>query len=298
MRITQKVLNNSVMLNLNHINNDRQKYYNQLSTQKRINNPSDDPAGTAKVIQLNQLLSQYANYQKNIDDAKGFLTATEASLNAVNENIQQSITIGLQGASDTSGEDARSILADQVDYIIERVMAESNRQYGTKYIFGGTAIDEQPFEMNDDGSISMTNTSAINGKHVREVMKGDTVQINFSGQDVFMGENGTFESLIELRDALRANDADSIQAATEKLKTVNNNITRFTSVAGLRYEHVTNMEQTLANFNLQMEALRSSIEDADIAEASIKYEESNTIYQANLQFSSSILEMSLLDYLA
>ncbi len=298
MRITQNVKNNSVMMHLNTINTQRQKYYNQLSTGKRIEKPSDDPAGTAKVIQLNQLIAQNEIYQKNIEDAKSFLTSTEASLDAVNENLQEAVTIALKGASDSTGEDARSILADQVDYIIDRVLAEANREYDSKYLYGGTAVDQPPFEKQEDGTIVMTNETAINGVHLREISKGDDVQINFSGEEVFMGEDGVFESLIALRDALEANDGDAIQDAYMNIKDVTTDITRFSSVAGLRYEHISNIEETLSEFDLQMQSLKSSIEDADIAEAAINYEEMNTIYQANLQFSSSILQMSLMDYLA
>ncbi len=298
MRITQNVKNNSVMMHLNTINTQRQKYYNQYSTGKRIEKPSDDPAGTAKVIQLNQLLAQNEIYQQNIDDAKSFLTSTEASLSAVNESLQEAVTIALKGASDSTGEDARSILADQVDYIIDRVMAEANREYDSKYLYGGTAVDQPPFEKQEDGTIVMTNDTAINGVHLREISKGDDVQINFSGEEVFMGEDGVFDSLIELRDALEANDGDAIQDAYMKVKDSTIDITRFSSVAGLRYEHINNIEETLSGFDLQMISLKSSIEDADVAEALINYEEMNTIYQANLKFSSSILQMSLMDYLA
>jgi flagellar hook-associated protein 3 FlgL len=286
------------MMHLNTINTQRQKYYDQMANGKRIQKPSDDPAGTAKVIKLNKLLAQNEIYQQNIEDAKSFLTSTEASLNAVNESIQEAITIALKGATDTTGEEARSILADEVDYIIDRVLAEANREYDSKYIYGGTAVDQAPFTREEDGTIVMTNESAIDGEHLREIAKDDQVKINFSGKEVFMGENGVFDSLTELRDALQANDGEAVQAAYDNLKDVATKVTRFTTVSGLRYEHIANIELTLSTFNLEMESLRSSIQDADFAEATIKYEEMNTLYQANLQFSSSILQMSLMDYLA
>jgi len=298
MRITHNVENSQLLINLNKVKTQRQKYFNQLTTGKQLEKPSDDPAGAAKVLQLNKLLSQSVNYQKNIDDAKSFLTATEASLNAVGENVQQAITIGLRGASDSTGTEERKILADQVDYIIDRVVAEANREYNSKYIFGGTAIDKEPFEKQEDGSVVMTNEEAIDGAHIRELLKGDQVQINISGKDVFMEGTNTFESLVALRDSLRNNDSEQIQDAYMQLQDAAKQINRYTSIAGLRYEHITNVEQTLTDFKLQMEGLRSSIENADVAEAAVNYQSLESIYQANLQYGAKILQSSLLDYLA
>lgn len=298
MRITQSVKNNQLLVNLNQVNSERQLYYNQISTGKQLVKPSDNPTGTAKILQLNKMLKQSEVYQKNIDDARAFLTATEASLTAVNESIQEALIVGLEGANDTNGKEERNILADEVDYIIDRVLAEANRQYGTKYLFGGTAIDQPPFEMIDPDNVNMTNEDAIDGFHMREILKGDEVQINFSGKDVFIENNNTFESLINLRDALRNNNSEEIQSAYEQLKDVSTQITNYISKAGIRYDHVNDVENTLIEFDLELKQLKSAIEDADITEAAVNFESLDTLYQANLQFGARILNMTLLDYLA
>ncbi len=298
MRITQSVRNNQLLINLNQINSERQKYFNQISTGKQLTKPSDDPNGTAKVLQLNKMLKQSEVYQKNIDDARSFLTASEASLMAVSESIQEALKIGLEGANDTSGEEARNILADEVDYIIDRVLAETNRQYGTKYLFGGTAVDQPPFEMIDPDKVTMTNEDAIDGFHIREILKGDEVQINFSGKEVFMENNNTFDSLINLRNALRNNNGEEIQSAYEQLNDVSTQITNYISKTGIRYDHVNNVENTLIEFDLELKQLKSSIEDTDMTEAAVNFESLDSIYQANLQFGARILNMTLLDYLA
>ena len=298
MRITQNVKNNQLLVNLNKVNSERQKYYNQISTGKQLVKPSDNPTGTARVLQLNKMLKQSQSYQKNIDDARAFLTATEASLMAVNESIQEALIIGLKGANDTLGEEEREILANEVDYILDRVLSEANRQYDTKYLFGGTAIDQPPFELSDPDTVEMTNENAIDGFHLREILRDDEVQINFSGKDVFVEDNNTFEALINLRNGLRHNDVDEIQAAYEQLKDVSKQVTNFISKAGIRYDHIENVENTLVEFDLELQGLKSSLEDADIAEAAVNFESLDTIYQANLQFGARILNMSLLDYLA
>jgi len=297
MRITQNVKNNQLLFNLNKVNAERQKYFNQLSSGKQLVKPSDDPTGTARVLQLNKMLVQSKNYQKNIDDAKSFLTATEASLTAVNDSLQEALTIGLRGANDTSGEDERNLLADQVEFILERVLSEANRQFGSKYLFGGTAIDRPPFELSDPDTVEITNENAIDGFHTREILKDDEVQINFSGKDVFIENNNTFDALINLRNALRNNNSKEIQSAYMQLKEVSKQITRYTSKAGIRYEHITDVEKTLVEFDLQLEGLKSSLVDADIAKAAVNFESLDTIYQANLQFGAQILKMSILDYL-
>ena len=53
----------------------------------------------------------------------------------------------------------------------------------------------------------------------------------------------------------------------------------------------------LAEVKTNLEAARSKVEDADMAETISKLTRENTTYQAVLQINARVLPMSLLDYL-
>ena len=49
----------------------------QGSTQKKINRPSDDPAGTYRVLTTRNDIEATDQYQSNVDTAKGWLALTD-----------------------------------------------------------------------------------------------------------------------------------------------------------------------------------------------------------------------------
>ena len=49
----------------------------QGSTQKKINRPSDDPAGTYRVLTTRNDIEATNQYQSNVDTAKGWLELTD-----------------------------------------------------------------------------------------------------------------------------------------------------------------------------------------------------------------------------
>ena len=54
----------------------------QLSSGKRINQPSDDPYGTSLTLQLNRQLSNLNSYSGNVTDATGWTQASGTALSS------------------------------------------------------------------------------------------------------------------------------------------------------------------------------------------------------------------------
>ena len=57
---------------------------NQVSTGRRINVASDDPAGAGRMVSLNHILAANTQYTANIDAANTRLNTSQSTLNAVN----------------------------------------------------------------------------------------------------------------------------------------------------------------------------------------------------------------------
>ena len=81
MRITNKIMqhNNLSNINTNKIYQDRLS--TQMSTQKKINRPSDDPVVAIRALRLRSNVTEITQYySKNIPDAESWLDLTEDSL--------------------------------------------------------------------------------------------------------------------------------------------------------------------------------------------------------------------------
>ena len=81
MRVTNKMIMNNSASNINsakEVVNTRNK---QMTSQKRIDKPSDDPVIAVRSLRLATTLSQVSQYySKNIPDANQWLDITETAL--------------------------------------------------------------------------------------------------------------------------------------------------------------------------------------------------------------------------
>ena len=112
MRITNKMMTNNVLHNINNNKNLLSTLENQYSTGKKIQKPSDDPIIAVRALKLRTNLSEITQYtEKNIPDALSWMDTTESSLDVVNEILRQMNTYCNQGANDTlTAEDRKSIV--------------------------------------------------------------------------------------------------------------------------------------------------------------------------------------------
>lgn len=178
-----------------------------------------------------------------------------------------------------------------------------DREKGTITILSGSEMEADgvtEFRISyktRDSVVVFPESGATTGKQIREVIKGDELQINISGEEIFLREENIFENLRVLKNALVRNDVDWIKKSVGTLEKSVTQISKFAGIYALKFEHVQNVSDSLDYFKLQMQSLQSHIEDTDLAEASVKLELATTRYQAILSSASRMLNISLLDYL-
>jgi flagellar hook-associated protein 3 FlgL len=132
----------------NSLSNVESKYNDlmeKMTTEKKINRPSDDPSGTNKVLDYRSTISSIGQYQTNIDDANGWLSLSETKLSSMGDLITQASQIAISQASATASSDTRKISADSVSQMIEQALSLANSKDGDSYLFGGSKTDTPPF---------------------------------------------------------------------------------------------------------------------------------------------------------
>jgi len=128
---------------------------NQVTTQKRINVASDDPAGAGQVVNLSHVLAANAQYSSNIDSANGQLASEQTSLASVTNVLDSARSLALQGISGSLVGSDRQAVATQLSQLRDQLvqLANTTDSHGNA-LFGGTSTNVQPFVKNSDGSIS------------------------------------------------------------------------------------------------------------------------------------------------
>ena len=119
----------------------------QGSTQKKINRPSDDPAGTYRVLTTRDDIEATNQYQSNVDTAKGWLTLTD---NVLGTQLSTALTslksLAEQASTGTYTAANRQQIAYQARQIFGEILNLSNTEYEGNSIFGGQRYDRSAFE--------------------------------------------------------------------------------------------------------------------------------------------------------
>ena len=144
MRITNKIMQNN---SLNNINNNKVLQDNlntQISTQKKITRPSDDPVIAIRALRLRTNVSEVTQYyEKNVPDAKSWLSVTEEAINtttAVITDMQKQFTKGSNG--DLTTTDRKTIL-EQLKALRDEVYATGDADYAGRSVFTGYRTDSK-----------------------------------------------------------------------------------------------------------------------------------------------------------
>lgn len=272
-----------------------------LADGRAIRQASDDPVGTNVAMQFRERLRANEQYQKNMEVALSHLNAVDSTLFMIEEQVLQARSIQVRGADDSQGQDARDALAREIDQIAQALVDLGNTQFADISVFGGTRTLEPPYEatFDDEGFIVSVekNPNGIQGEVRRQVGRDLSLSIHVSGDDVFGEDRELFQTLLDLRDALRAGDLDAILATHDRLAESEDRVVGQHTFVGSLLTRAEALKGRLAADEVTNESGRTRIEDLDVARALLDFNQNQVALEAALDAGSRILRASLLDYL-
>jgi flagellar hook-associated protein 3 FlgL len=118
----------------------------QGSTQKKINRPSDDPAGTYRVLMTRDDISDTKQYQSNCDTAEGWLKLADDVLGTQLSTTMTKLKSLMEQASTGTTANQRTLIASEAKEIFGQILNLSNTQFNDKSIFAGQRYDQNAFE--------------------------------------------------------------------------------------------------------------------------------------------------------
>jgi len=138
MRITNKVMQNNSLSNINTNKILQDKLNTQMATEKKINRPSDDPVVAIRALRLRTNVSQVTQYyEKNAPDAESWLKVTEDALTNVTEVIEDMIEQCTKGANENLTSSDRTTILDALKALRDEVYATGNADYAGRSVFTG-----------------------------------------------------------------------------------------------------------------------------------------------------------------
>jgi flagellar hook-associated protein 3 FlgL len=288
----------------------------QLSSGKRVVNPSDDPVAAAQAVVLSQAQAQTSQYSTARGFATNNISQEETNLQQVTSVVQQAQTIVVAAANGTLSDDDRASYAQQLTGIRDQLLNLANTTDGNgRYMFAGYQTDKAPFTQDANGDVTYVGgDTPISQK----VDSNRTMVTNHTGSQVFtsLTSNPTAEpdgsasesnifttlntAIKALNTPLESADqatSDAASAALDKtnrgLKNSLNNVLAVRSVLGTQLTELDNLDSKGDDTKVNQATQMSNLVDVDYTSAISSYTMQQTALQASYKVFTDMSSMSL-----
>ncbi len=145
MRVTHRMIADTVNYNLQRSLKRLDKYSNQLSTGKAFHRPSDNPVGVGRVMSYTAAVNRNEQFRLNMNQTKGWLENTEFALQNGLDVLQRVRELSIYGANESLTAEDRRAIAPEVLEFLDHFIGIANTETNGLYIFGGHQTLKTPF---------------------------------------------------------------------------------------------------------------------------------------------------------
>ncbi|HWR07944.1 flagellar hook-associated protein FlgL [Sporomusa sp.] len=306
MRITNSMMTAASVRNINMNMERLSKAQTQVSTECKIQQPSDDPVVASRAIRYRSYVARVEQYQKNVDNVTSWQKVTDSAMSDLSDIMQQLKELAVKGSTDALSDSDLAAIKEEVTQLQQSAIDALNTSYGGRYVFGGYATDVAPYSLDSDNNVlfkgQLVSDFTDNGEDQAiksNIGYGSAVSINVEGQDVTgMGDGNLFATFAKVMDGLDNGDTTAISSCLDDIETNFDTILAAQADLGARMNYVSMVGDRLDKDYTTYKELMSNNEDVDIAEASAESTTAQVVYEASLSVGVKVMSKSLLDYLA
>jgi len=268
----------------------------QVSTGRRVNKPSDDPAAVAALVNNNAQFSQDAQFQVNLSDLQARYQVADSVMNSGVQLMTTAISLGAEGANGTLTAANRQTIAAQVAGLQQQMLSLANTSYQGAYIFAGTKVTAAPFSQNPaaPSGVSYNGNSTVTSVQISE---GQSIQTNLPGDQIFANPSGNvFAALHDLVNSL--NSGTGIEAANTEVQNAFHQLTTQRVFYGDALNQVQSKENFLSQDKINLSQQQTNLVGADLAQAITNLSQAQVTQQATLSATARVLNLpTLLNYI-
>ena len=226
MRITNKIMQNNSLYNINNNKVAEDSISTGIMTGKKINRPSEDPVIAIRALRLRANVTELKQYyEKNAEDAESWLTVTEGALTSISG--EESLLVDLRKLV-TAGPDKYKTLSDWQTIVtqIEQLSGEyynvGNVDYAGRYAFTGYRTDTSLSFMEDTSKKYEDIQDEFNAKNIDtsdrvttmgELAKDSAVTDPKLESDISLYTVGRLRLSYDKLDATKTTDPDELKNA-------------------------------------------------------------------------------------
>ncbi len=305
IELTPSVMNQQAITSLTSDQTSIAQLEEQLSTGNQVNQPSDNPAQTSNIMQLDAALTRANTYAANASDGLGWLSTANSTMNEVISTLQQvrQTVLSISSASLTNSPAAIQALADQVNSAQQSLLNLANTSYDGQAIFAGTGNVTTAF---DAAGTYVGGGSAP----TRTVAPGTQVAISATGDAVFgTGTTGLLSTqpgnlgvLAQLSQDIQTNTKASLANAMgpdlKNLDAAISNVENQAAQLGAQYQQLSSLNQQVTASQAAINKELSGIQSVNLPQAITNLQLQQNDYQTALWATSQLIQPSLVQFLS
>ena len=319
MRVTNSMMSNRMLMNLNKSLNRLDKHQQKMSTGKKFNMPSDDPVGVSRSLELHTTRSELEQFKKNAEDAVSWLEITESAIADVGNVLQRVRELAVSADGTKTVEDKRKTKSE-IDQLKDHVIKLANTSYSGKYIFSGYKTNQAALQSDGTYNIDSKDAETMNFN----VGISDQVVVNTLGHKLFGATVGSTlpyatldgnkvndnesaavvgrkaELIAVLEDFSYGLDNDNMDIIQKTLSRIDKHMENIFSIRGEIGAKSNRMEMTKNRIDsdyINFTSLLSKNEDADMAEVIMQFKNDENVYRAALSTGAKAIQPTLIDFI-
>jgi flagellar hook-associated protein 3 FlgL len=280
---------------LNQSRQDTQDALLEMSTGRRVNQPSDDPAAAALLVENRDRTTFTTRYLQNLDSMQGQFQSADSTLSSVITALQRALTLGVQGANGTLSDADRKAIVSELQGIQDELLSLANTSFEGRHVFAGTLTGALPFVKDDTvpSGVRYVGNDAVNTVQIGD---GYRIAANKPGSQLFVAPgHDMFLAMTNLMQAVQANTG--LDGAISSLRDAFDHVSSERVFYGNSMNQAQAQSTYLGTAKLQLTVQENTLGGADLAEAATKLSQSQLDTQATLAAISKLSQNSLFDFL-
>ncbi|CUS99972.1 flagellar hook-associated protein 3 FlgL [Candidatus Kryptobacter tengchongensis] len=292
MRITELTVIKNLVESINKVRGRVNETQLKIATGKNINTVSEDPYTANLIMNLKNMINKNEQFQKNINDAIDFLTATaDAVDNFINTMIDvKSLLVEI---SNSARQPDYQTYANRLNELFKQLLDSVNTKFKGKYIFNGTKSDVKPFNYNERVDFLSVDLSDEAIKF--ELNDGVYEKVNFTVYELFGGRE-IFDLILQMKNLLKGGikPDDSLFQRFDELFEF---IVSQASNVGAAMNRFSLLQKQIEKQNVVLKELLSIRQDTDMAQQAINLQRDQLILESAYIIAGRIVQKTIIDYL-
>ncbi|MBU8934552.1 MAG: flagellar hook-associated protein FlgL [candidate division Zixibacteria bacterium] len=187
MRITNGMIADRVVFNMQRSISRYMNLQTRLSTGRILNKPSDDPIGVQRALVYRTELAKNEQYSKTVHQAQSWMGTYDMVLSDLKNLVSNAKEIAVAMANGNYDDVTRQGSAEEVSSILERLVQLGNSELEGRFVFSGHRTQQKALSVSANGVVYDGNDGLIE----YQIESSSRMGINLVGSDVFLAQVST-----------------------------------------------------------------------------------------------------------